>query len=101
LYLIVSEIEKARMDLVSRGIDVSEVFHYDGLLGPRVIGPDPKRGTYASFASFKDPNSNGWLLQEITTRLPGRERESAPAGKIDIGRLAELPPRNGATSRQL
>ena len=73
LYLIVDDIEKARADLVNRGIDVSEVFHFDGLLGPRVSGPDPKHGSYGSFASFKDPDGNSWLLQEITTRLPGRE----------------------------
>jgi catechol 2,3-dioxygenase-like lactoylglutathione lyase family enzyme len=73
LYLIVFDIEKLRSDLIGRGIDVSEVFHHDGLLGPQVSGPDPKRGSYASFASFKDPDGNGWLLQEITTRLPGRE----------------------------
>lgn len=73
VYLVVSDIEKARADLASRGIDVSETFHFDGLLGPPVAGPDPKRGTYASFASFKDPDGNSWLLQEITTRLPGRE----------------------------
>jgi hypothetical protein len=90
LYLIVFDIEKARADLVSRGIDVSEVFHFDGLLGPRVTGPDPKRGTYTSFASFKDPDGNSWLLQEITARLAGREWKSAPAGKIDIATLAEL-----------
>jgi catechol 2,3-dioxygenase-like lactoylglutathione lyase family enzyme len=90
LYLIVSDIEKARNDLLDRGVDTSEVFHFDGLLGPRVAGPDPKRGTYASFASFKDPDGNTWLMQEISTRLPGREWKPAPAGKIDIGTLAEL-----------
>ena len=73
VYLVVSDIEKARSELLARGVEVSEVFHFDGLLGPQVAGPDPKRGTYASFASFKDPDGNGWLLQEITTRLPGRE----------------------------
>jgi catechol 2,3-dioxygenase-like lactoylglutathione lyase family enzyme len=88
VYLIVSDIEKARADLVSRGVDVSEVFHFDGLLGPRVTGPDPKRGTYASFASFEDPDGNSWLLQEITTRLPGREWKSAPG--MDVATLAEL-----------
>jgi catechol 2,3-dioxygenase-like lactoylglutathione lyase family enzyme len=85
-YLIVSDIEKARADLVGRGIDVSEVFHHDGLLGPRVTGPDPKRGTYVSFASFKDPDGNSWLLQEITTRLPGREWKPS----TDVAILAEL-----------
>lgn len=88
VYLVVSDIEKARADLVDRGVEVSEAFHFDGLLGPRVPGPDPKRGSYGSFASFKDPDGNGWLLQEITTRLPGREWK--PTGKIDIGTLAEL-----------
>jgi catechol 2,3-dioxygenase-like lactoylglutathione lyase family enzyme len=90
LYLIVPDIEKARADLVSRGIDISEVFHYDGLLGPRVAGPDPKRGTYTSFASFKDPDGNTWLLQEITTRLPGREWKTSRAGAMDVTTLAEL-----------
>jgi hypothetical protein len=90
LYLIGSDIEKARADLVSRGIDVSAVFHYDGLLGPRVTGPDPKRGTYASFASFKDPDGNSWLLQEITARLPGREWKSTRGGTMDVATLAEL-----------
>jgi catechol 2,3-dioxygenase-like lactoylglutathione lyase family enzyme len=90
LYLIVPDIEKARNDLLGRGIDVSEVFHFDGLLGPRVAGPDPKRGTYASFASFKDPDGNAWLMQEISTRLPGREWKPTPTGKIDIGMLAGL-----------
>jgi len=55
LYLIVSDIEKARVDLMGRGIDVSEVFHFAGLLGPRVTGPDPKHGSYGSFATFTDP----------------------------------------------
>ncbi len=87
LYLVVADIEKARTDLVGRGAEVSEVFHFDGLLGPRMPGPAPKRGTYGSFASFKDPDGNGWLLQEITTRLPGREWKPIDA---DIGMLAEL-----------
>lgn len=83
LYLIVSDIEAARKELQDRGIDVSEVFHSEGevyagtdepyLFGQRrVSGPDPKHGSYRSFASFHDPDGNGWLLQEITTRLPGR-----------------------------
>lgn len=72
VYLVVSDIEEARTDLTNRGVEVSEIFHHDGLLGPRVAGPDPQGGTYASFASFQDPDGNSWLLQEITTRLPGR-----------------------------
>jgi catechol 2,3-dioxygenase-like lactoylglutathione lyase family enzyme len=90
LYLIVSDIEKARADLISRGIDVSGVFHFDGILGPLVAGADPKRGTYASFASFKDPDGNSWLLQEITTRLPGREWKSTRTGAGDVATLADL-----------
>ena len=88
VYLIVSDIEKARADLVRRGVEVSEVFHFNGLLGPQVAGPDPKRGTYGSFASFKDPDGNSWLLQEITTRLPGREWKSSET--MDVAKLAEL-----------
>jgi catechol 2,3-dioxygenase-like lactoylglutathione lyase family enzyme len=83
LYLIVSDVEAARENLLRRGVPVSEVFHgagdkYSGPDEPylfgriRVNGPDPARGSYRSFASFKDPDGNGWLLQEITARLPGR-----------------------------
>ncbi len=77
LYLIVSDIEPARDELLTRGIEVSEVFH-ESALGDRfhesgrVPGPAPERSTYGSFATFSDPDGNGWLLQEITTRLPGR-----------------------------
>jgi catechol 2,3-dioxygenase-like lactoylglutathione lyase family enzyme len=83
LYLIVSDIEAARNDLLARGVKVSETFHaadgvYAGTDEPylfgrhRVSGPDPEHRTYRSFASFSDPDGNGWLFQEITTRLPGR-----------------------------
>ena len=76
LWLIVSDIQAARDELVGRGIEVSEVFHYAGWnrVDPdaRVSGPAPDRRSYASFVSFSDPDGNGWLLQEITTRLPGR-----------------------------
>jgi catechol 2,3-dioxygenase-like lactoylglutathione lyase family enzyme len=71
LYLIVSNIEAARAELVGRGVDVSEVFHRAGREG-RLSGPDPARRSYASFASFSDPDGNSWLIQEITVRLPGR-----------------------------
>jgi catechol 2,3-dioxygenase-like lactoylglutathione lyase family enzyme len=69
-YLIVSDIVAARKKLVDAGIEVSEIFH----LGPNgpVGGPDPERGSYRSLATFSDPDGNSWLLQEITTRLPGR-----------------------------
>ena len=83
LYMIVSDIAAARKDLLERGAPISEVFHggnnvYSGsdetyLFGSvRVPGPDPEHRSYRSFASFHDPDGNGWLLQEITTRLPGR-----------------------------
>jgi catechol 2,3-dioxygenase-like lactoylglutathione lyase family enzyme len=82
LYLIVSDLEAARDELVARGVEVSEVFH-EGTGGARfhdagrVAGPAPDRSSYGSFASFSDPDGNGWLLQEVTTRLPGRvERET-------------------------
>ena len=69
-YLIVSDIEAARRALVNARIDMSEIFH----LGPNgpVNGPDPEHRTYSSLATFSDPDGNSWLLQEITTRLPGR-----------------------------
>ena len=83
LYLIVADIEAARQNLLRRGVTVSEVFHGGGdvYAGPdepylfgriRVSGLDPERRSYRSFASFSDPDGNGWLFQEITTRLPGR-----------------------------
>jgi catechol 2,3-dioxygenase-like lactoylglutathione lyase family enzyme len=78
LHLIVDDIEAAREDLTGRGVQVSEifhdktgVFHHAGTVG-RVAGPDPARSSYGSFASFSDPDGNGWVLQEVTTRLPGR-----------------------------
>ena len=72
LLLAVSDVGAARMDLISRGVEVSEVFH---LAGGRVPGPDPQGRSYQTYASFSDPDGNEWLLQEITTRLPGREWE--------------------------
>src|ERR1700726_562576 len=92
LYLIVSDIEAARKDLVARGVEVSEVFHTlkpgaqfrpesDG----RVGGPDPGHRSYFSFATFSDPDGNTWLFQEITTRLPGRGLSN-----MDVSTLTEL-----------
>ena len=83
LYLIVSDIEAARAELLGRGVKVSEVFHGAGgvYAGPdepylfgrtRVSGPDPEHSSYRSFASFRDADGNGWLFQEVTSRLPGR-----------------------------
>jgi catechol 2,3-dioxygenase-like lactoylglutathione lyase family enzyme len=71
LYLVVSDIEAARAELVGHGVDVSAVFHRGVGEGPQ-SGPDPERRSYSSFASFSDPDGNSWLLQEITARLPGR-----------------------------
>ena len=65
----VYDIDATREELISRGVEVSEPFHLDG--GP-VPGPDPQRRSYQTYASFSDPDGNGWLLQEITERLPGR-----------------------------
>ncbi len=70
LILAVADIDAARADLLSRGAEVSGVFHLDG---GRVPGPDPEGRSYQTYASFADPDGNGWLLQEIKTRLPGRE----------------------------
>ena len=83
LYLVVSDIEAARRELIGRGVAIGEIFHDAGgvHLGPdepyifgrrRIAGIDPERRSYRSFASFRDPDGNGWLLQEITARLPGR-----------------------------
>jgi catechol 2,3-dioxygenase-like lactoylglutathione lyase family enzyme len=84
LYLIVSDIEAARDDLVARGIEVGEVFH-EGAPGARfhpessgrVTGLAPDRRTYGSFVSFADPDGNTWLFQEVTSRLPGRAEPAA------------------------
>jgi len=94
LYLIVADIEAARDDLVAHGAEVSEVFH-PGTPGAqfqphsadgRVSGPAPDHASYGSFASFSDPDGNGWLLQEISTRLPGRidAAETAFASRADL-----------------
>jgi len=78
LVLAVTDINAAHADLVARGANPSEVFHYAAgpfnIIGknPRVSGRDPEGRSYYSFVSFEDPDGNGWLLQEITTRLPGR-----------------------------
>jgi catechol 2,3-dioxygenase-like lactoylglutathione lyase family enzyme len=98
LYLIVSDIEAARRELLGRGVQISEVFHdaagvYAGPDQPylfgrlRVSGRDPEHRSYRSFASFSDPDGNGWLLQEITTRLPGRI-DSAATSFASISDLA-------------
>ncbi|WP_457580369.1 VOC family protein [Ensifer canadensis] len=72
LYLVVSDIEAARAELIGRGADVSEIIHRAGPGQPPISGRDPERRSYRSSASFSDPDGNGWLLQEVTERLPGR-----------------------------
>lgn len=76
LFLVVSDIEAARADLIDRGVAVSDVFHIAGPGKPPMSGRDPERHSYASYASFSDPDGNGWLLQEVTQRLPGRVDEA-------------------------
>ena len=95
LYLAVSDIESARNELLGRGIAVSELFHggkeHTGSDEPylfgsrRASGPDPAHASYSSFASFHDPDGNGWLLQEITARLPGRG-----VSNFDVATMTEL-----------
>ncbi len=94
LVLAVGDLEAARRELIARGVAVSEVFHYAGgpfnnaSENPRVPGRDPQGRTYYSFASFEDPDGNGWLLQEVVTRLPGREWASKQT--VDVATLAGL-----------
>jgi len=93
LILAVDDIDVAREDLIARGVEVSEVFHFaagpfnNTVENPRAAGRDPEGRSYFSFASFEDPDGNGWLLQEITARLPGREWK---ARSTDVAALAEL-----------
>lgn len=96
LYLVVSDIEEAQKELTARGVNVSSVFHGAGgaqFDGPgangRLNGPDPDHGSYRSFATFSDPDGNSWLLQEVTTRFPGR---------IDSGVTSYGSPRDLATA---
>ena len=93
LILTVNNIDTARADLIARGVDVSEVFHFaagpfnNTVETPRVTGRDPEGRSYFTFASFADPDGNEWFLQEITTRAPGREWQSR---MIDVPALADL-----------
>jgi catechol 2,3-dioxygenase-like lactoylglutathione lyase family enzyme len=89
LYLVVSDIAAVRAELIGFGADVSEVFHLEGGLDVsgtkgRAPGPDPQGRSYSSYASFSDPDGNGWLLQEIKVRLPGR------GFGVDVATLTEL-----------
>ena len=112
LYLVVSDVAAAREELLGRGVKVSEVFHdasgvYAGPDEPylfgrlRVSGPDPDHRSYRSFASFHDPDGNGWLFQEITTRLPGRVTGDTkyPSASELARHCAAHQPRTGSTRR--
>lgn len=88
-FLVVDDLEAARAQLIGHGVEVSEVFHFEGGLltagtKGRTPGPDPEGRSYFSFASFSDPDGNGWLLQEVTTRFPGRGLS------LDVATLTEL-----------
>ena len=89
-FLVVDDVAAARAQLIGRGVDVSDVFHFAGGLlravgtNGRVTGKDAEGRSYFSFASFSDPDGNGWLLQEVKTRLPGRGLS------MDVATLAEL-----------
>jgi catechol 2,3-dioxygenase-like lactoylglutathione lyase family enzyme len=72
LYLVVTDIVAARAELIAHGVEVSEIFHRAGPGKPAIPGLDPERRSYSSFATFSDPDGNEWLLQEVTTRFPGR-----------------------------
>ena len=84
IYLVVSDIEAARTDLIRGGADVSETFHFTAFGGPPAAGPAPDRASYRTFATFSDPDGNSWLLQEIKTRLPGR------GTNLDVASLTEM-----------
>jgi predicted enzyme related to lactoylglutathione lyase len=83
MFLVVSDIEAARRELIAHGVDVSGIFHFDGDHNI-VPGPDTERPSYGSYASFTDPDGNRWILQQVTTRLPGRGLS------LDVPTLTEL-----------
>ena len=88
-FLVVDDVKAARAELIGRGVDVSEVFHFEGVLNVigtngRAPGPDPQGRSYRSWASFSDPDGNSWMIQEVKTRLPGR------GFGIDVATLTEL-----------
>lgn len=90
LFLVVDDIASARAELIAKGIEVSEVFHFQGPIRVtettgREPGPDPQGKSYGSWASFRDPDGNGWLLQEIKTRLPGRGFSN-----LDVATMTDL-----------
>jgi catechol 2,3-dioxygenase-like lactoylglutathione lyase family enzyme len=89
-FLVVNDVAAARADLVSRGVAVSDVFHFEGVLrvdtaDGRAAGPDPEGRSYRSWVSFNDPDGNSWMVQEVKTRLPGRGTSN-----FDVATLTEL-----------
>ncbi len=99
LLIMVDDVEAARAELIGYGVDVSEAFHFNGGLRfvgreGRLPGADPERRSYFTFASFNDPDGNGWLLQEIKTRLPGRGLSSMDVATL-IPLLREAEERHG------
>jgi catechol 2,3-dioxygenase-like lactoylglutathione lyase family enzyme len=93
-FLVVDDLEAARDELIARGVNVGEVFHFDHTLRVvgtqgRLPGPDPEGNSYSSWAPFTDPDGNGWLLQEIKTRLPGRGLSRDVATLTELLREAE------------
>ena len=93
LFLVVEDIEAARDDLISRGVDVSEIWHIQPGKG-RMSGLDPQRRSYFSRASFADPDGNTWILQEITERLPGRVEVTDSESRAQL--LLETAKRHGS-----
>jgi catechol 2,3-dioxygenase-like lactoylglutathione lyase family enzyme len=96
LTLAVDDVDGARAELIVRGVKASEVFRFaggpfnDAVKSPRVNGRDAEGRSYYSFASFEDPDGNGWLLQEIKERLRGREWKPTPESAMDVATLAKL-----------
>ena len=98
-FLVAEDVKAARARLAGQGVDVSEVFHFDGGLhvtgtNGRVPGPDPEGKSYSSWASFRDPDGNSWMIQEIKTRLPGRGLSSSDVASL-TGFLREAEQRHG------
>jgi catechol 2,3-dioxygenase-like lactoylglutathione lyase family enzyme len=99
LFLVVDDIHAARAELIDRGVEVSEVFHFEGGIRAtgtrgRAAGPDPQGNSYRSWASFSDPDGNGWLLQEVKARIPGRGLNADVPTMTDL--LRESEERHGA-----
>ena len=89
-YLVGNDIEAARAELIAQGVEVSDIFHFGNGPGGRVGGIDPERKSYASLATFTDPDGNLWLLQEVTRRLPGRVNPEKTAFDSSAGLAAAL-----------